>query len=78
MSRLIYRDSFARHELHRQTYFNTSGVVMGCKWCGAIPQTKTGRKYLYQYWYERDAIRSNRNYVNGFFCSVECMRTYHT
>lgn len=77
MPRLIYRDPFARSELHRRVaeplnagYY---GIKHTCKWCGGT--NKQGK--LYQYWYEKDSVQSHRNYVSGFFCSVSCMRAYN-
>jgi hypothetical protein len=81
MSRLIYRDSFARFELHRATVFNASHHDNAtCSWCGGVKETKKGRKFLYIYWTEPDSILSCRNYFNGLyglFCSASCCRNYN-
>lgn len=71
MSALIYRDTFARVELHRRKF---RGFQDTCSWCGS--KRKHG---LFQYYHEHDGAFSNRRgYVNGAFCSVGCMRAYNT
>lgn len=72
MSRLIYRDPFARQELHRET-IDAYGVT--CSWCGQ--PRKDGK--LFVYYTERDSCGgpSNRRTHNGQFCSIGCHNDYH-
>lgn len=70
MSRLIYRDSFARQEMHREVI---PAIGRTCTWCG---QVRKGDK-LYIYWTELDAVQSNRRNHNGQFCSIGCYDDYH-
>lgn len=66
----ISRDPFARQELQRHTVrtFN----FPKCSWCG-----NTNRQgHLYQYIVESDGGR--RFPIAGEFCSVGCMRSYHS
>ena len=66
MSQLVSRDAYAREELHRK-------VVDGeCCQCGGT--NAHGR--VYRYWIERDAVRANKVYLKGLFCSMECFRFY--
>ena len=74
MSRLISRDPFARTELHSsRDYSNLLGC--GCAWCGQRPETPSSQPYLNRYWCEYNSGR--RAEINGRFCSVSCMRSYH-
>lgn len=68
MSALIYRDPFARQELHRETV-NTPA---GCTWCG---QQRKNRKSLFVYYTETDS--GHIYYFAGKFCSIGCFRSYH-
>ena len=75
MSRLICRDPFAREEIHSERFYSTHGNK--CGWCGSEKATPKGRKYLYQYWIEKDSQNGRRNEIRGLFCSASCMRSYH-
>lgn len=66
-SAYISRNPFAREELRRRSV-TTSGT---CGWCGG---TRKNRK-LFQYVIETDGGRKFE--INGLFCSISCMRTYH-
>lgn len=72
MSRLIYRDPFARQELHREMI---DAMGSTCTWCGGSRKDKK----LYVYYTERDSIqmRGNRRTHNGHFCSIRCHNDYH-
>ena len=71
----ISRNPFAREEIHRRTVllFN-SGVT--CRWCGNVRVTRKGVRTLYGYRIESDAGRCAP--IEGLFCSVGCMRAYHS
>lgn len=66
------RDPFARTERTRQTVFQEGA---SCAWCGAKPDTHTGRRYLYRYGTETDA---GRRYMDDrLFCCVSCRDSYY-
>lgn len=69
MSRLVSRDPFARQEIHRETIAARAG---GCAWCGNL----AGNKRLFAYRVESDGGR--RSDIRGAFCSISCMRSYHS
>jgi len=66
----VSRDPFAREELHREKVKTSKG----CDWCG---QTRKGGK-LFAYHIEPDGILCRKNPIKGLFCSVGCMRAYHS
>jgi hypothetical protein len=69
----VSRDPFAREELYKRRIYAASG----CAWCGSVKQTRDGkRSYLFRYCYEPDAGRPSE--VSGDFCSISCMRAYHS
>jgi len=72
--RAISRDPFARTELHRVRDYDVSHH--GCKWCGQIKTTPKGRWFLYRYETQHDAGR--HDYIDGRYCSVDCMRAYYS
>ena len=78
MSRVqIYHSSFARYSLHREVMpilaWNHGAT---CEWCGNVSHDHNGKARLFKYSREDDS-RSDIHYVDGLFCSVSCMRTYH-
>ena len=76
MSRLVSHDQFTREELHSERV-QVSGLT--CVWCGQVKRTRSGHTYLFAYWTESDESLSRRkNYIGGCFCSVDCMRSYHS
>lgn len=71
----ISRDPFAREEIHRQTYRKSDNAHLpkfGCHWCGNT--NRWGN--LFQYWVESDGGRKSP--IRGLFCTIGCMRTYHS
>ena len=62
---LVSRNPFARHEIHRRLYAESSH---SCTWCGQ-------KKRVHEYWLETDGGREIE--FNGVFCSVDCFRCYH-
>ena len=76
----VSRDPFARTELHSE-YVPKSALIWhdqigSCKECG----NRSKRGGLYRFHIEHDDyIAGRRNSViKGLFCSVSCMRTYHS
>lgn len=69
--RYISRDPFARETLMREDVptFNRN-----CDNCGSI--TSTNR--LFHYYRERDGLQNTRSDIKGVFCSIGCMRSYHS
>ena len=65
----VSRDPFAREDIVRETV-ETSG---SCKWCG---NTRRGGK-LFHYGVQPDSINGRVNWIDGLFCGISCMRTYH-
>jgi hypothetical protein len=65
----VSRDCFARTEVHKDTY-KARGET--CKWCG---NTSRNRR-LYEYRIESDGGRVSN--IPGRFCSVSCMKAYHS
>lgn len=72
----VSRDPFAREEIHRQTVrpFRVNGIAAktGCKWCG----NTNAKGNLFQYRVESDGGRKSE--IPGLFCSIGCMRIYHS
>jgi len=73
MSALISRDPFAREEIHRERIYIGHGM---CRWCGRVNNGTNGRRWLFQYRVESDGGRSNN--IEGLFCSIGCMRDFHS
>lgn len=72
----ISRDPFARSELHRETvkcYGLDREPGKGCLWCGWY--NRHGN--LFRYYIEPDRVNYRRDDIPGFFCGIECMRTYY-
>lgn len=70
---LISHDAFARYELHRQTVTPKAGQT--CSWCGNLNQ----KGKLFAYHTEDDASLSRQqNELSGVFCSIGCVRIYHS
>ena len=71
MSRLVYRDPFARGELHAKRIHHPD---KDCYICGDVRRTKAGVPWLYQFWWESDGISfSGRTRIDQFlYCSREC------
>lgn len=65
----ISRDPFARSEVHRDSV--AVGTSEGCRWCGSNRKGK-----LYQYRTESDGGRKSE--IPYRFCSISCMRAYHS
>lgn len=66
MARFISRDPFAREALHRKTVHTDNT----CSWCGQNYHSR-----LFVYYIESDNMR--RSNIDGYFCSIGCMRAYH-
>ena len=66
----ISRDPFAREELHRKTVNPGNNT---CDWCGNLNR----HDKLFQYYVEPDRINYQKNDIDGLFCSIGCMRSYH-
>jgi hypothetical protein len=64
----IGRDSFARHDIIRETV-RTSKT---CDWCG---NNERGR--LFRYGTSPDSIQNRDSWSSGLFCSIGCYRSYH-
>lgn len=73
----ISRDPFSRTEIHRRTFRPLNVGYYGlasptCDWCGQ----RNRRGGLYVYSVETDGGR--RLEIRGAFCSIGCMRSYHS
>lgn len=66
----VSRDCFSRTELHRSQEAVKKGET--CSWCGGGNR----RSVLYRYRNESDGGRKYE--ISGRFCSVSCMRSYHS
>ena len=76
MSRLVSHDPFTREELHSE---RIKVCASTCDWCGSAKHTKSMLPYLFRYWIEHDdSLIRAKNYIDGCFCSVDCMRSYHS
>jgi hypothetical protein len=64
----IFRDAFARVELHRE---QVSGSAKGCWFCGMLNRFKK----LFVYRVESDGGRVSP--IRGEFCCKGCMEAYH-
>jgi len=68
--KVISHDGFARETLVRETVTPFRGVT--CAQCGGL--SKKGKLYRYAYLPD-DGSKQRR--IDGYFCSVSCMRAYH-
>ena len=67
MSRIkLGRDSFARHDVRKEY---TSGKE--CSWCGNTD------KRMFMIVIDRDSIRPDKTSLDGEFCSMACVKSYH-
>lgn len=73
MTTLISRDPFARTELHRRRVYRW---YSSCRWCGNCKETPKGTGFLFEYSQESDDGRKSN--IPGLFCSIDCMRSYHS
>lgn len=72
---LVSRDPFGRTELHKTKAWVSSPC--GCAWCGGNKTDKrNGRAYLYEFENQSDGGR--RYPISRQFCSVSCMKDYHS
>jgi hypothetical protein len=62
-------DPFSRETLVRET---RREIPRGCDWCGRR------RKSWSLYAYGQQSPMGRVNWIRGLFCSVGCMRTYHS
>ena len=65
----VSRDPFAREDIVRETV-ETSNT---CDWCGNM---RRGGK-LFRYGIQPDSINGRVNWIDGLFCNIGCMRSYH-
>lgn len=72
--RQISRDSFARETLLNKRVYTQKT----CDWCGQQKMTPKGHTYLYKYIVIPDSISNRDGEIPGLFCSVECMKAYHS
>lgn len=73
MARQISRDPFARETLMSERVYHTPG----CDWCSQSHSTRDHmRSFNFRYFVETDGGR--RHDIHGQFCSVSCMRSYHS
>lgn len=70
----ISHDGFARQSIMRETV----RTAEGCASCGMRRQNKKGRSLyrLFRYCVQPDDS-GRTNPIQGLFCSIGCMRTYH-
>jgi len=67
-SRLIKHDGFARFELYKDYHGNCGN----CDNCGS-------NKKLFAFHTENDdSLRREKHHISGLFCSISCMRMYHS
>lgn len=66
---MVWRDAYARQELHRATIKPSHGET--CNWCGNLNR----RGNLFQYRIETDAGR--KFFDDKLFCSVGCRDSYY-
>ena len=71
MATQISHDAFARESILREVV--SVGPGRTCKYCGGVRKNQT----LFQYFVESDQYGSRPNKIDGLFCSIGCMRTYH-
>lgn len=70
MARLISRDPFAREELWRTSVGHVFDFGK-CHWCSTGPA-----RYTYEI--RSDSINGRTATIKGVFCSISCMRSYHS
>ena len=78
---LVSRDPFARQELHRSVvhipHYNSYLPLSSqyrCWNCGGTRKNGT----IFKYRLENDDNSQRPGDVNGYFCSVGCMRSFHS
>ena len=69
MSTQISHDAFARRSLLRDSVETSKS----CDWCGRAK--KAGKLFVYSI--EGDGFGARPNAIKGYFCSIQCMRSYH-
>lgn len=64
----VNRNPFAREELHKEPVRGT------CSWCG------NSNRYakVWKYRIEPDGILNRSFEITGQFCSIGCMKAYHS
>ncbi|MET4190607.1 MULTISPECIES: hypothetical protein [unclassified Bradyrhizobium] len=67
----VGRDPFARFDLER-TQVEAPAYMKGCDWCDNANQWRS----LFKYRHNSDGGRKTE--INGKFCSIGCMRSYHS
>lgn len=71
----VSRDPFAREEIHRRAV-QCAGKGSECQWCGRVRESRKGVRTLYEYRVESDGGRVS--VIEGLFCSIGCMRAFHS
>lgn len=69
----ISRDPFARQEIVRRV-IHPPEYDKGCDWCGGFAK----RSGLFEYGIERDDKPGRVAPISGKFCSISCLRSYHS
>lgn len=73
----INHDPFAREDLIRETVHLLELTGPTCAWCGGAGMHLSGdERRLFRYGIETDSGRIS--WQNELFCSVDCMRIYHS
>lgn len=70
----VSHDPFARESICRE---EATPKVGGCDWCGSFSVLK-GKKKLFAYAIEKDDRPGSYNSIKGSFCSISCMKDYHS
>ena len=73
--REIYHSSFARYSVYRERAYSIP--YMKCAYCGETKTTKKGTVFLFKYSTISDGMGARKQYLNGLFCGIDCMRSYH-
>lgn len=78
--RLVYicRNSFSRETLYREVFYLLNNSDKTCDNCGRVRVSPSGGKSLFRYYVEQDGLNKSAQPIHGLFCSVECMRSYHS
>ena len=66
------RNHDSGYSLERDRHYVTGQT---CMFCGGVRETPKHRKYLYKY--SVSSPMGRIEYINGIFCSIQCMRAYH-
>ena len=75
----INRNSFARETLTREVVHVDHRTGPNCSWCGGLSfgaARQGAPERLFRYFIETDGGRVHP--ISGLFCSVSCMRAYHS